>query len=252
MGITPDEHENDKSTGFLAPEILREMVYRKRSAAAARKDARRKLVLDAATRLFGSYGYHAATVPMIVAEAHSSIGTFYAHFRNKEDVFAAVLEAVGEKVSELIDQARTSQPNTLLSIRCAVESVIQHLARNPLEARILIVESSGLSLQLEKVRRDLIRQHTGKFCQMMESCPDAFSKVNPLVAARCLMGAVFESLYCWLEQNPLDRPSVEEVAEAVVWLSTKFEPSGDKVKTNRLNRQIGTDGAKKGRKCSTF
>jgi len=127
------------------------MVYRKTLATAARRDARRKILLDAATRLFGGYGYHAATVPMIVAEAGSSVGSFYAHFRNKEDVFASVLEALGEQLTDLMEEARVSQADPLLGISRAVESLFMFLAENPREARILIVESSGLSPRLEQV-----------------------------------------------------------------------------------------------------
>ena len=191
------------------------MVYRKTSATAARKDARRKLILDAATRLFGSYGYHAATVPMIVADANSSVGSFYAHFRNKEDVFAAVLEILGEKVTEMMHQARLSQSDPLLGIRCAVESVFLYLAQNPQEARILIVESSGLSPRLERARRGLLGQHAGQVQQTLESSPATFAEVNPAIAARCLVGAAFESLYSWLELSANDRPPVAEVARAV-------------------------------------
>jgi AcrR family transcriptional regulator len=107
------------------------MVYRKTPSTAARKDARRKLLLDAATRLFGCYGYHAATVPMIVAAAGSSVGSFYAHFRNKEDIFAAVLEALGRQVTELMEEARVSQSDPLLGLSCAVESLFLFLAQNP-------------------------------------------------------------------------------------------------------------------------
>lgn len=191
------------------------MVYRKTSATAARKDARRKLILDAATRLFGNYGYHAATVPMIVAEANSSIGSFYAHFRNKEDIFAAILQTLGGRVSEVMLQARDSQPDPRLWVRGAVESVFLHLARNPQEARILIVESSGLSPRLEQVRRGLLGQHASQVCQILQSSPAAFSVENPAIAARCLMGAVLESLYSWLEQSSTDRLPVTEVARAV-------------------------------------
>jgi AcrR family transcriptional regulator len=191
------------------------MAYRKTPATAARKDARRKMLLDAATRLFGSYGYHAATVPMIVAEAGSSVGSFYAHFRNKEDVFAAVLELLGRKVTELMDQARLSQSDPLLGLSCAVESLFLFLAQNPREARILIVESSGLSPRLEQVRRDLLREHAGLVCQALESAPEGSSVVNPAIASRCLVGAVFESLYSWLEEIPADRRPAIEVARAV-------------------------------------
>jgi AcrR family transcriptional regulator len=191
------------------------MVYRKTPAAAARKDARRKLILDAAIRLFGDSGYHAATVPMIVAQAHSSIGSFYAHFHNKEDVFGATLETIGAKVSELIDQATESEPDPLLGIRCVVETVFLHLARNPREARILIVESSGLGPRLERIRRDLIQRHTGQIVQAVKSNPEAFSVSDPLFSARCLVGAVFESLYAWLEERPSRRSSAAKVARAV-------------------------------------
>jgi AcrR family transcriptional regulator len=191
------------------------MVYRKTATMAARKDARRKLLLEAATRLFGSYGYHAATVPMIVAEAGSSVGSFYAYFRNKEDIFAAVLDTLGQKVTDLMEQARASQPDPLLGIRCAVESLFLFLADNPQEARILIVESSGLSPRLEQARRTILRHHASLVRQTLESAPETFAVPNPAIAARCLVGAVFESLYSWLEESPNDRPSAAEVARTV-------------------------------------
>jgi AcrR family transcriptional regulator len=152
---------------------------------------------------------------MIVAESDSSVGSFYAHFRNKEDVFAAVLEALGQKVTEVMDQARASQPDALLGIRCAVESLFLFLADNPGDARILIVESSGLSPRLERVRRAILRQHAEQVCQTLQSTPSAVTSSAPLIAARCLVGAVFESLYSWLEENPNDRQPAADVARAV-------------------------------------
>ncbi len=191
------------------------MAYRKTPKTAARKDATRKTLLDAATRMFGSRGYHAATVPMIVTEAGSSIGSFYAHFRNKEDIFAAALKALGEKVNEVISQAKASNPDPQLSIPRAVESLFLFLAQNPREARILIVESSGLSPRLEKVRRTILKQQTDQVRHTLESKPEAFSVISPAIAARCLVGAVFETLYSWLEERPSIRRPAVEVARAV-------------------------------------
>ncbi len=202
------------------------MAYRKTAATEARKDARRKVLLDAATRMFGVNGYHGATVPMIVAEAGSSVGSFYAHFRNKEDIFAAVLEALGRSITDILAEAKCRQSDPLLRIPEAVESLFLFLARNPQEARILIVESSGLSPRLEQVRRSILQHHAAQVRHTLEADPTAFSFVDPDIAAHCLVGAVYEALCSWLEQDPKDRRSAVAVARAVADYNTRALRAG--------------------------
>ena len=48
--------------------------------------------LDCARRVFADVGYHDATVADIVVAANGSRATFYAHFRDKADVAAALFE----------------------------------------------------------------------------------------------------------------------------------------------------------------
>jgi TetR/AcrR family fatty acid metabolism transcriptional regulator len=196
---------------------MRRLAYRTTEKMAARKDARRKLFLKAATQLFGAHGYHDTTIPMIVAKADSSTGSFYMYFRNKEDVFAAALEAMGERTLKVVQDAHATSPEPLSQIRVAVESLFLFLAANPREARIMVVQSSGLSPRLEQVRRTVLARHVDEVQKSIQS----FIRTNRAITARCLVGAVFESLYDWLQCPASKRPPAAAVARVVADFSVR-------------------------------
>jgi AcrR family transcriptional regulator len=60
----------------------------------------RKL-LDAGVKVFSTKGFHAARVDDIVKVAKTSHGTFYLYFANKEDLFEALLQDVGDRLAEV-------------------------------------------------------------------------------------------------------------------------------------------------------
>jgi AcrR family transcriptional regulator len=191
------------------------MVYRRTKATEERKEARRKKLLDCATKLFGRQGYHATTVPMIVAEAESSTGGFYIYFRNKEDVFVAALEELGEKIVQKLSEVKEFQPDVFKRMSQSMEALFMFLAENPEEARILIVESSGLSPRMDQRRRAILTRQEDQVRHTLEADSELFSVDNPVITARCMVGAVYEALYCWLEENPESRMPAAEVASAV-------------------------------------
>jgi TetR/AcrR family fatty acid metabolism transcriptional regulator len=191
------------------------MAYRTTPKMAERKDARRRTLLDAATRLFGRKGYHATTVPMIVAKADSSTGSFYFYFRNKEDVFAAALESLGERIGTAVEEAIRAAPGPLEQMRAAVEGLVGFLARNPAEARILIVESSGLGARLEQIRRKVIASHARGVEQALAHLQGRLAPLDPAIAARCWVGAVYEAVYHWLELRAAKRARPETLAREI-------------------------------------
>src|SRR2546425_8931735 len=62
-----------------------------RTTQAARRQATRGRLLEAAFTVFASHGYTGATVDAIVKDAGFSKGAFYFHFSSKEEVFLEVL-----------------------------------------------------------------------------------------------------------------------------------------------------------------
>lgn len=192
------------------------MVYRTTAKTIERKQARRRKLLFAATRLFARKGFHATTVPMIVAAAGSSTGAFYLYFRNKEDIFAAVLESVGQSIAAAINEAvAQAGPGVLTHMRTAVTALVNFLAEHPGESRILIIESSGLGKRLEAVRRGVIESHTRGVRQALTAVADRLPPIEADVAASCWVGAVYEAVFRWLEQPPETRISARELADAI-------------------------------------
>jgi AcrR family transcriptional regulator len=202
------------------------MPYRTTPAVAERKDARRRKLLDTATRLFGRQGYHATTVPMIVSAAGASTGSFYFYFRNKEDVFAAALEALGERIRAAVHAAIAAETDPFRQMRAAIDGLVLFLARNPAEARILIVESSGLGGELERVRRAVIASHARGVEQALVRLAGRTAALNPAVAARCWIGAVYEAVYHWLELAPSERPDPTALAREVAQFNLRAIGAG--------------------------
>jgi TetR/AcrR family transcriptional regulator, fatty acid metabolism regulator protein len=191
------------------------MVYRTTAKMADRKLGRRRKLLDSASRMFGQHGYHATTVPMIVASAESSTGSFYFYFRSKEDIFAAVIEDLGQEISAVLTDAVVKAGPGLPQMVAAVSRLFLFLADNPGKARILIVESSGLSSRLEQIRRNIVGSHVRSVEQALASLAPLIVVSERTVAARCWLGAVYESAYHWLELPAEHRPNAESIAKAV-------------------------------------
>ena len=85
----------------------------------AESPARERLI-DAATRLFASDGYHAVGISRILAEAGVSRVALYHHFRSKEELILAVLRHRDEVTRNLImrevEQASRSPRERLLAL----------------------------------------------------------------------------------------------------------------------------------------
>ena len=76
------------------------------------KARNRAVILAAARKVFAHMGKDQATVRDVVAAANLSVGAFYAYFRDKEDVFAAV---VREVESEVVRRFREVRRDTVSS-----------------------------------------------------------------------------------------------------------------------------------------
>jgi AcrR family transcriptional regulator len=181
---------------------------------AERKQARRRRFLDVAIAQFGRLGYHAVTVPAIVAESQSSTGAFYLYFRNKEDVYVAALEEIGEQLSGALNRATVEESRPEARMGAVVEALVQWLAGNPPQARML-VEAAALGGRIEQARRAIVESHVRSVSIALEQVAPRFDADERAVVARCWVGSVLEAGLAWLSTAPEERMEAERVAALV-------------------------------------
>jgi AcrR family transcriptional regulator len=70
----------------------------------------RQALVDAARKLFTEQGYAATGTEEIVAAARVTRGALYHHFRDKTDLFRAVMEQIAREVAERLIEAELSRP----------------------------------------------------------------------------------------------------------------------------------------------
>src|SRR5579859_4145622 len=108
------------------PEVTPASAARARGRRADHAADTRDSLLAAARRLFAAQGFDGTGTEQIVAEARVTRGALYHHFRDKADLFRAVMaEAAGDVATRLIDeQLAADAPSPLAEIREGVSAFL--------------------------------------------------------------------------------------------------------------------------------
>lgn len=100
----------------------------------ALRPEKRDAILRAARKTFATMGFTRATIAAIAAEADVSTRTLYKHFRNKDELFATVLEASATAVADDyeasvragVQAAHTVHERLLVLARAATKQALGH------------------------------------------------------------------------------------------------------------------------------
>lgn len=120
-------------------------VTRSREAQAEGSRGTRESLLCAAERVFSEAGYYAASVSRICREAGLANGTFYRHFENKEEIFAALVERLQHAMCERINRAAAAQASPRAALMRAYRDALSYVKE---ESSLYRVGRSAESMRL--------------------------------------------------------------------------------------------------------
>lgn len=187
------------------------------SAGASKATQTRASLVAAARSLFGEKGYAATSVEEIVRTAGVTKGALYHHFRDKDDLFRAVVEDVKGEVTGVVGAAfmeAVSEPDALDTVTRGCLAFIE-AHRDPGVQRITILDARAVLDA--SVRRDLDARYEvavirGALRRAMHLGVIDPQPLGPL--AHVIAGALGEA--CALLAEADDEPTTREEIRSVV------------------------------------
>jgi AcrR family transcriptional regulator len=187
---------------------------------------RREQILDVASSLFARQGHKGTTTRAIARRAGVSEAIVFRHFRNKDDLYWAVIDRKCRvsDVQRRTEAALTASDDDLEVFTGLAREMLRRNLANPDVFRLLLfsaLEDHSLSGKFFRIyiakRYQILAEHISKRIEQGE-----FRQTDPLLAARNFLGML---VYHFLIQEVfgakrLHKYDLDEVAETVaeLWL----------------------------------
>jgi AcrR family transcriptional regulator len=109
----------------------------------ARGAATREHLIEVATTLFAERGYEDTSIETVLQVASVSRGSLYHHFKNKEALFEAVLEAIENDTGLRVIEAAAGATDPKEILRLGALAWVQ-LAGDPVVQRVLLIDAPAV------------------------------------------------------------------------------------------------------------
>lgn len=164
-----------------------------------RQRLRRAKLIDGALEVFGTKGFHAATVREVCMAAHLTERYFYESFKTLPELFLATYAQLRDQLMALTLQSLArAEPTPLGMLEPAMRVFLTFIRDDPRRGRIMLVDSLAVDHRVaalsEATARDysvLLRQHLGLLVSddtepevSLDLLADGMIGLNVLLAAR--------------------------------------------------------------------
>ncbi len=167
----------------------------------------RRQMLAAALDLFSEKGFHNVSMHEIAKKAEFAIGTLYKFFKNKEDLYKAIMMEKAEEHHRVLMGVLSEENDVMTVIEDYIAAKTRLFADNLATLRLYFAETRGASFNIKAGLDQDIRKLYDKFIMRLASVLETgvrrkvFREMDPYNMAVALEGLTNAFLFCWLE-NP--------------------------------------------------
>jgi AcrR family transcriptional regulator len=179
----------------------------------ARRLQRRDRLTRAALAMFAARGYHDTSVDDIVGRARMSKSAFYEQFDSKEHCFREVLAEEGGDLIHAVIAAASGGHDHRERMRRGIHAFVVACYKRSAVARLMMVESVGLSPSVEEVRHQLQERFAHMVAEEVRLAlldDDFYANQDPQVFGRAVVGAVNDAVGWFLTHPGADADSLAD------------------------------------------
>jgi TetR/AcrR family transcriptional regulator, fatty acid metabolism regulator protein len=179
---------------------------------------KRRLILDAAVRVFARDGFHTSRVGSIASEAGVAHGLLYHYFSSKDELLETIFRETWSALLGALKDVEESGDTAREQVRKVAAIVLRTWKRDPDLVRVLVREvtrSPQLGREVEEIGQAL--EAIERIVERGQRRGELRSGVDARLAAAILYGALEEMLTGWvLGQIPDGDDDVARAERAVV------------------------------------
>jgi AcrR family transcriptional regulator len=192
-----------------------------------RHDRRRQQLLDAGFERFAADGWHGATVAAICRTAGLSQRYLYEQVADREELFLAVVDRIGDEVEQVVRRAAATPDATPVErARLVLEAIAAYFAADPRTVRVALVETLATE-RLRTRRRQLLARFGELATRLMRALRDEGTApaggrdrdATAAVTGALLTGGLVELLIAWATDGAAP-VAPDELIDHVVALAT--------------------------------
>ena len=192
------------------------MAATSRSQAAADK---RRLILDAAVRVFARQGFHACRVSDIADEAGVAYGLVYHYFSSKDEILDTLFLERWNVLLHVIAQAEARDVPVREKLHEVAAFIVDSYVHDPDVMKVIIVEVTRAANSFGRTHLDKIREAyalIGGIVAKAQANGELRTDVRPEFAALAFYGAIEQVLTGWIFQLIPQSPADTEAAKSQI------------------------------------
>lgn len=161
---------------------------------------RRAQLLEEAHQLFGTKGYHGASMIDIATAAGVTKPVVYQHFGSKEDLYAAVLATAAERLSKVNARAMANATSAREQVEFGLGAILDVCSSDPATFGVLFDENARVDPAIRQQVVDTQHALASSIADHLDGAGNDDRELQ-LILAHAIVGMAESALRYWFEQG---------------------------------------------------